>query len=206
MMFDNFQRSFSRDVDLSLDSGGNVHHSSIIGWSALIGRFGGASFDRGLYRVITGPDEGRWNGRIAAAFPEFANRVACFGFDWTGRVFAVDPQRLEGREPGVVMFEPGTGEALEIPCSIVSFHEQELIQNRDAALASDFHEQWLASGGSAPRFDQCVGYKNPLFLGGADEVDNLELSDIDVYWHLMGQLIVQTRGLPPGTPIKIRLD
>ncbi|MCP2517553.1 MAG: T6SS immunity protein Tdi1 domain-containing protein [Achromobacter mucicolens] len=44
-------------------------------------------------------------------------------------------------------------------------------------------------------------YGIPLFLGGQDEVSNLELSDLDVYWHLLSQLIRQTRGLPAGTPI-----
>ncbi len=36
----------------------------------------------------------------------------------------------------VLMLEPGTGEALEIPCTIKSFHDRELIENRDAALAA----------------------------------------------------------------------
>ena len=29
----------------------------------------------------------------------------------------------------------------------------------------------------------------------------MELSDLDVYWHLMGQLILQTRDLRPGTKV-----
>ncbi len=104
------------------------------------------------------------------------------------------------------MFEPGTGDALEIPCSIDTFHDEELIEYGDAALASDFHKRWLDDGGSAPGYGQCVGYKKPLFLGGADELINLEMSDIDVYWHLMGQLILKAKGLPPGTPIHVGLS
>lgn len=101
------------------------------------------------------------------------------------------------------MFEPGTGEALEIPCNIGTFHDEELIQYADAALASEFHERWLVSGGGAPKHEQCVGYKKPLFLGGADEIGNLHLSDIDVYWHLLSQLILKTKGLPPSAPIRV---
>jgi hypothetical protein len=40
--------------------------------------------------------------------------------------------------------------------------------------------------GGEPNYDQCVGYKKPLFLAGVDDVENIELSDLDVYRHLMG--------------------
>lgn len=37
--------------------------------------------------------------------------------------------------------------------------------------------------------NQCVGYKVPLFLNGQDDIDNRELSDMEVYWGLMGQMV-----------------
>jgi len=192
-MFEVFQKAFSRDATLSVENTGNVAHFDLTDWNNLLARFGGASFENGLYRVVRTSDVGEWNARVAAAFPEFGERVTCFGFDWLGRVFAVDSKRSEGGQPGVVMFEPGTGEALEIPCSIGSFHDEELIEYGDAALAIDFHKRWSANGGKAPQYGQCIGYKKPLFLGGADELGNLEMSDIDVYWHLLGQLILKPR-------------
>ena len=204
-MFETFQQSFSKDAVLSIGGAGNAPQSEVVGWSDLVDRFGGASFERGLYRVIRASDVGEWNARVAVAFPEFGGRITCFGFDWLGRVFAVDPKRSESGQPGVVMFELGTGEALEIPCNIGSFHDEELIEYGDAALASDFHKRWLENGGAAPQYGQCVGYKKPLFLGGADELGNLEMSDIDVYWHLMGQLVLKAKGLPPCTPIRVSL-
>lgn len=206
MMLESFSESFLRDAALSVGGDGNSPHSLVAGWNSLVEHLGGGSFDQGLYRVIRASDAGAWNSRVAVAFPNFASRITCFGFDWLGRVFAVDPKRTEDGQPGVVMFEPGTGEALEVPCNIASFHDEELIEYKDAALASDFHQRWLNSGGDAPEYGQCIGYKKPLFLGGADELGNLELSDLDVYWHLMGQLITKYRGLPPGTPISINFS
>lgn len=73
----------------------------------------------------------------------------------------------------------------------------------DVALAKSFFHKWKKSGGASPAHSQCVGFRQPLFLGGADDLDNLELSDIDVYWHLMSQIIEQVRDLPAGTPIAI---
>jgi hypothetical protein len=96
-------------------------------------------------------------------------------------------------------------EVLQIPSNLKTFHERVLIESGEAALSIDFYKKWKASGGSAPLYDQCIGYQKPLFLSGIDDVANLEVSDIDVYWRMMGQLIEQTRGLPPGTPVQVSL-
>jgi hypothetical protein len=99
------------------------------------------------------------------------------------------------------MLEPGTGEALEIPVDRTGFHTQELVDEPDAAVAQSFFRQWLAGGGQRPGYDQCVGYRKPLYLGGADDLTNLELVDLDVYWSLAAQLLRKVRGLQVGTPI-----
>jgi hypothetical protein len=204
-MFGTFQKSFSRDAVLSIGNAGHIPPSEVIGLNNLIDRFGGTSFEGGLYRVIRALDVSEWNDRIARAFPEFGGRITCFGFDWLGRVFAIDPKRSEQGQPGVVMFEPGTGKALEIPCAIGTFHDEELMKYGDAALAIDFYTRWLENGGAAPQYGECIGYRKPLFLGGADELSNLETSDVDVYWHIIGQLILKAKGLPPDTPIHVSL-
>lgn len=99
------------------------------------------------------------------------------------------------------MLEPGTGEALEIPADFDLFHDVELAQQADAAVAYTFYKQWLAHGGERPQYDQCIGYVRPLYLGGTDDVTNLEVSDLDVYWSLAAQLLAKMRGLPVGTRI-----
>jgi hypothetical protein len=101
----------------------------------------------------------------------------------------------------VSLFEAGTGKALKIPETFLSFHDKELVEDREAALGFSFFQKWRLSGGASPRRDQCVGYKQPLFLGGADEVDNLEMTDMEVYWTISAQLAAQMRDLPVGTQI-----
>jgi len=161
-------------------------------------RVGGAFIRDGLYRVIHPADSARWHERVLLAFPNFATRVTCFGYNWLGRAFAFDSNGPKREKPGVIMLEPGIGEVLEIPANLVTFHDETLLTYHDAAVASSFYEKCRGAGGSAPDYDHCVGYKKPLFLVGVDDVENIELSDVDVYWHLMGQLIERTRGLPPG--------
>jgi hypothetical protein len=147
----------------------------------------------GAYRLHREEDVDRFTALAVEAFPEFAGRITCFGADWLGRQLATDTGRLEKGRPGVLMLEPGTGEALEIPEDREGFHAQELAEHADAAVALSFFHDWRRSGGAAPAYDQCIGYRIPLYLGGADETSNLELSDFDVYWTLSAQLLEQLK-------------
>lgn len=90
--------------------------------------------------------------------------------------------------------------------AFAQMHDEELVDYGNEALAQDFFV-YIATGLPAPGVTQCLGYGTPLFLGGADELPNLELTTINVYWHLSGQLFLQTKGFPPGTGIdSIRID
>ena len=168
-----------------------------------LSQFSGASFRQGLYRIVNATTLRMAESFVDEAFPRWSGKPV-FGYDWLGRVFALDPARNEAGGPGVLLLEPGTGEALEVPASLRDFHETELIEEADAAVAAPFHSHWLAAGGNAPNLLQCVGYRKPLFLGGADDLTNIELSDLDVYWTLTAQLIAKTRGLPAGTKIRVQ--
>lgn len=202
-MFDRFASLFLPDALGSDERGTSITDPYA---SEFFSRFGGQSYNGGLYRVIAASGVRSWNDLIEGAFPVFKGRVHCFAFDWLGRVFALDRQRHVQDGLGVVMFEPGTGQALEIPCNITSFHDDELCEYSDAALADNFYRQWLTAGGAQPAYNQCVGYKRPLFLGGSDTVENLELVDIDVYWTISAQLIAKLRGAPQGTSLKLSGD
>jgi hypothetical protein len=177
---------------------------STIGYPELADRVAGCTFESGLYRLhdsTTGPLALDW---IAGEFPEFKARARPFGYDWLGRQFAIDIGRMQAGQPLVLLLEPGTGEGLEIPVTFDVFHDEELAQHADAALASEFFEEWAKAHGSELPLaaDQCVGYRVPLFLGGRDSVENLEVIDLDVYWTTCGQLRQGALKLPEGTSIR----
>ena len=180
------------------------HLAWVDGYAAFASEFAGVSFRGGLYRVHdarTGPQA---LTLVAEGFPAFAARVRPFGYDWLGRQFAIDFGRIVGGQPQVLLLEPGTGEALEIPASFASFHDEELTESADAALAEEFFEAWSAGARDSLPLgrDQCVGYRVPLFLGGQDAVENLELSDLAVYWSVCAQLRQGVQPLPPETVIE----
>jgi hypothetical protein len=206
-MFEVFEANFSRDPPINRNAAtDSAATPDLFGLREFFEEYGGSSFASGLYRTLQSVDVVGWQQRIGVGFSEFEDRAICFGYDWAGGVFALDTERLQDGYAGVILLEPGTGKALRLPFNLFTFHNIGLIESAEAVLGVSFYENWRATGGPAPSYGQCVGYRRPLFLGGSDVIDNLEVSDLDVYWHLMGQLIQQTRGLPPGTPVQVSLD
>lgn len=168
---------------------------------ALLRRGGGTVIGQGLLRTHTQDSAREADAFVHDAFPDFGNRVRCFAFDWAGRQFSVDPEPVDAPgSTGVLMFEPGTGDALQIPVDLGEFFREEIVEYSDAALAEGFFTAWRTSGGGAPCFTESVGYRTPLYLGGVDEISNLELTDTAVYWSLFGQLRLSTLRKPAGTP------
>ncbi|WP_309603456.1 T6SS immunity protein Tdi1 domain-containing protein [Sphingomonas sp.] len=156
----------------------------------------------GAYRLHKTEDVSRFTALAVDAFPQFQQRITCFGASWLGCQFATDEARIVGGDRQILLLEPGTGEALEIPVGFSAFHDSELVQQSDAVAAFSFFNAWRAAGGEAPQYDQCVGYKQPLFLGGSDDLSNLEITDFDVYWSIAAQILQKVRGLPAGTSMR----
>lgn len=198
-MFKAFEAQYLRDA--ASPQAASASAPEAFGLHAFFQHYSGATFDRGVYRIHSSATARLASQFIQTAFPEHAGTAVSFASDWLGSLFCLDATRIEQGAMAVLMLEPSTGKALKIPANLASFHEQGLIEYADAALATGFYERWLSLGGAVPRPDQCIGYKKPLFLGGADTVENLELSDLDVYWTISAQLIRKTKGLPVGTRI-----
>lgn len=203
-MFDQFVANFrSLAVEPAAAPWLDPRLTAAAGYAEFAERFAGRCFENGLYRFHSAGSGPLGETLIADAFPAFSGRACPFGYDWLGRQFALDAQRSDGGEQLVLLMEPGTGEALEIPMSFAAFHEQ-LADLLEPALSARFFAEWAqANPDSVPiRSTQCVGYRVPLFLGGKDVIDNLEMIDLVVYWSLCGQLKEGTRTLPAGTSIR----
>lgn len=166
-------------------------------FAALIEKLGGCVFENGLYRVHSPEASEKWSIAAGEAFPEFGGMIAVFGQTWQGNQFAIKLADTSA----VLLLMIGSGEAFEITDTIEQAHEVEFTEYADESLSIELWKQWLSSGGAPPDFNQCVGFVNPLFLGGSNDVGNLELSDTEVYWDITAQLLKQARALPPGTKI-----
>lgn len=164
-------------------------------------QFSGCSFGGGIYHLLESDEISSWTRAVQEGFPEYSDRIRCFGRDWLCNQFCLDKQRMEAGEALILLFEIGTGKVLKIPETFDSFHSSLIIKDPDAALAATFYGRWRIVDSRPLGADECVGYKVPLFLGGKDELGNLERMNASVYWHDSVQMLLRTRDLPPGTKI-----
>ena len=142
--------------------------------------YAGFTFLDGMYRLFKMDDIQKWNGIVGRTFPPAMNRIRVFGYDWQGRIFAV-----YANTNSVMILEPGTGEAFDTQMDFARFHDVALPQKHDFCLQSASYKEWKACNNGNIEHNQCVGYVIPLFLNGKDEIDNMERSDMEVYWELM---------------------
>lgn len=204
-MFEDFSRRYRVTSQVPLAAGGDLAPHPLertLGLDEFMARYEGATFNEGLYRIHTLEGRRKWSALAEEAYPSFKGKSSCFAYDWLGRQFALDGARRHRGEPLLLLLEIGTGQALEIPLTFADFHTRELVEDPDAALLPGPYQEWLARGHKPLGPRECVGYKTPLFLGGADDMDNMEVTDMEVYWGLCSQMLAQTRHLPEGTPIK----
>mgnify|MGYP001167494680 CR=1 FL=1 len=161
----------------------------------VLSQIGGMSFNNGLYRTHRLEDVPAWNKTIATAWNETAGKVTVFAYDWGGAQYALYKQDT------VFQFSAGDLEFVNIPADVASFHNEILMEHPSEAAAAEFYKAWLESGGAVPRYDTCIGYQKPLFLGGTDWIENLELIDLDVYWTVTAPIIARARKVGVGGKI-----
>ena len=147
--------------------------------------YSGKSFLNGMYRLFKEEDVPKWTAIVEEAFPAYRGTFFIFGFDWLGRIFAV------AKKTGtILLFEPGTGDVLEAPMTFEEFHDETIALSPEDCIASEAYEEWReANNNYALPYNECAGYKVPLFLNGDDEIENMEASDMEVYWTIMSSMI-----------------
>lgn len=202
MILDRFKAIFSATARKAAQSVIRPFDFGVAGLGDVFCELGGTSFNHGLYRVLRADQVVCARKAIEDVFPEYCGRIVPFGFDWLGRHFACDLARVENGRPLVLMLEVGAGEAREISASVIDFHNTELVEFADDALAAKFWRQWTSRNPDELALTDCVGYKVPLFLGGSDILENLEVIDMSVYIEICGQLRSKTRELMPGQSIR----
>lgn len=147
--------------------------------------YAGVAFGGGIYRVFRLGEPEQWNENVLGIFSQFSGEIECFATDWMGRVFAWD---FAGQR--VLLLDPGFGEALKIPVNFIDLHDREFVEYPEESLSKGLYERFLSIKDLKERItrDQCVGYRVSPFLGGADDVENLEVIDMEVYWSVCSDI------------------
>jgi hypothetical protein len=80
----------------------------------------------------------------------------------------------------------------------------------EAAMETEY-PHWLMSGavdaavasGRSLHTGECYTYKVPPMLGGAYDLDNVEVSDVEAALRVLGQIFAQAKALPPGAQVRV---
>lgn len=155
-------------------------------YNDFIMQLGGKSFGNGLFNSFSKDNVSKWTEIVSEAYPDFKNLFKIFGYDWLGRCFGIDLRK--NTYGNILMFEIGTNDVLEIPCSFEIFLNEEIPLYTDACLAKSFFDEWTKYSNKEIIYGRCASYKVPLFLGGEDSIKNLEDSDMEVYWSVITQI------------------
>lgn len=196
-MFQTFSNAFTHDHRKFQDD--NLFYKDVPrDLFELINLFSGVSFNHGLYRIHSFRSSSRWATIIGNYFKNYNHIIFPFSFDWTGRQYCLS--KLNNKL--LFMFDPSTGDDFTLEQDIVSFHNIDLVSDTLSILSSDIFENILAwHKYNSIGYNEILGYKMPLFLGGADSIDNYQKFDMEVYWEIYGQLYIQTKGMSDGTVI-----
>lgn len=176
-MFSKFLDFFNINLELE---------NTVENYESFITKLGGLQFGNGLFNTFSKQNIKKWTEIVTEAYPEFSDKFSLFGYDWQGNCFGID---LRSNTRGkIVLFEIAADEVLEIPVSFIEFLNIEIPSNPDACLLKSYFDEWVNSSNTAIKDGECVGYKIPLFLGGEDSISNLEIGDMEVYWHILSQI------------------
>ncbi len=104
----------------------------------LFAAIGGGMFGGGIYRIHTPESSKKGTALAGECFPNATPDFTCFGFDWLGRQFALPSSPGRDELEHVLMLEPGTGQVLQIPYALATFHDEALVDFKDACLADTF--------------------------------------------------------------------
>ena len=162
----------------------------------------GVTFENGLFKIHTVGSFYLWTEMAFEYFKKYKGNSYCFAFDWVGRQYAVN---YFDNKTFILMLDPATAEVFKLEADIQSFLNEEIDEFKNGVL--EIEKFNILSKKIAPdlQFSQCIGFKKFLFLGGKDELDNFEVSDMEVYWELHYQIYLKTRNLPPDTLVNFSI-
>lgn len=187
--FERFFNVYAADVDIPV-SAGNFSGDYFSDIEGFIDFFSMAriSHGGGIIRFVPLDNQEAWNSKEwRNDWPEWTSRYHIFSYDWMGRQIAIDFDESINNQPSVVILDPGFSEILCTDMCFYDFITQGILEDPEAVLLSEFYKAYNDRNNQLIAPDQCIGYKVSPFLGGEDEVSNLEVNNIEVYLSLSGQ-------------------
>ena len=197
------KKKMSNYYDCKLPSIRNKHE----GYSDFISSYGGRTFGDQIYKIHLSQNIQKWSLIVRTIFPEHANELVCFAYDWLGRQFCIASNHKISQEAFIYRFDVSTNESMIVSDSFMNFHNVELTSYPEEILSTDMFNQWMLQNERNTSVGKCTGFIHPPFLGGKIELDNLEEIDLEIYWNILGQILLKAKKMPRNSKIsKIQIQ
>ncbi|WP_329789101.1 T6SS immunity protein Tdi1 domain-containing protein [Lentzea sp. DG1S-22] len=196
-MFDRFTSAYPLDAGQPSPPADVEPLRQVPGLAELVTLAAGLSFGDGILRVFTEEEARRAQVLANRMWPEWAPRLRPVAQDWMARQYVLDLHR----GAALLLLDPGAAGVYELDGTIHELLDTAAIEDPDTFLSQHLFTAWRDLHPEPVPAGACVGFKTPLFLGGPEAVENLEVVDEEVYWSIHGQLWAKVKDLPEGTPI-----
>ena len=194
-------------LDAGIDNGGGPYVPEGVPSVFADAGYSGHSFEGGLLRFHDAASGPQFRAYVRAAFPEIADpKVDVLAFDWQGRqIISIREKRSLGRWGDIELrvADLAAGKIFELS-TIEEFAAVLKFDLAGRTFGESAYALFRGSNGvpdGVLAFDECVEYTHPLFLGGADDVSNMAVTNTAVYWSVVGQLRAKSASLPPGATL-----
>lgn len=188
--FNNFYKKFQLFKEYNLTKGDSNSIPSDL--KQILVNLGGKSFNNGLIYIYTYDEMKRYTKIVEKAFPQAKGKIYCFSRDWLNRQFAV----INYSPFSILQFDIVFEEIIHLDVTLKDFFEKEILKYKETnLLADEFFQECLNNKMQLIKYNQCVGYRVPPFLGGKDVVDNLQVIDSEIDLELNIQLLNQLKNL-----------
>lgn len=148
-------------------------------------KFSGKSFNNYLYRIHSQDTMRLTQEAVDLMFPEFESTLKIFAYDWLGRQYAFDLERVnEESENLLAVLQVEDAQVFAIDETLQSFHETFLnSENGLHVLGKPFRESLSEDYKNLNLKPlECIAFKTPLFLNAEVSESNLEVQDLIFYW------------------------
>ncbi|MDR2924360.1 MAG: hypothetical protein LBU76_00100 [Azoarcus sp.] len=152
----------------------------------VIVNYGGNIYNNGLLKIHTFDYVKKWTSLLAEYFKEEVKpfNMCCFASNWQGNMCCIDKNNKR-----ISYFDPATCEIFSADISIEQFFNKTLTDGEyDIIFEEYFNEAYKYMKIKTLNYENSVGHKQYLHLGGEDDVSNFEITNTEVLWELQMQV------------------
>jgi len=155
----------------------------------------GRSFNEGVLRFHNAATAPNFRQMCFEAFPTLSQidpKADVLAFGWNGKQYLT--AKVSGNKDIMILVaDIGTG-TLETLAPVATLAAVLKMDNMGDFFDAPLYDEWRKLVGrphDGLAFTDCVEYTQPLWLGGEDELTNMQLIDMDVSWTIGSQLLSQ---------------